>query len=119
MDSKTPSENITEKLTITHDKYFKETFRLKRIAQSFLRRVLPKKTLPYLDLKNLTVESRDFSDDMFKETTADMLYKVPVKGTDEYINFFVLVEHKSYQDYPTIFQLWGSLASKYFCQFSL
>jgi len=107
MDTETPSDNTTKKLTLTHGKYFQETFRLKRLAQGFLRRVLPKKTLPHLDLDNLTVESRHFIDDMFKETIADVVYKVPVVGTDEYIHFFILVEHKSRQDYPTIFQLWG------------
>jgi len=34
-------------------------------------------------------------------------YRVPIKGTEEYVNFFVVIEHKSYQDNLTIFQLWG------------
>jgi len=107
MDTKTQSENTAEKLELTHGGYFQETFRLKRLGRAFLKKGLPKKVLKYLDLENLTVESRHLGDDMFKETIADVLYKVPIKGTDEYINFFIIVEHKSRQDYPTIFQLWG------------
>jgi len=107
MDTVTQSENTAEKLELTHGGYFQETFRLKRLGRAFLKKGLPKKVLKYLDLENLTVESRHLGDDLFKETIADVLYKVPVKGTKEYINFFIIVEHKSRQDYPTIFQLWG------------
>ena len=32
---------------------------------------------------------------------------MPIKGTDNHIDFFIILEHKSYNDFWTIFQLWG------------
>ena len=107
MDTKKPSDTIPENLKLTHDGYFREAFQVQRIAKAALKKVLPAKTIPYLNLEGLTVEERQKSDDVFKELTADVIYKVPVKETQEHVNFFVLMEHKSFQDYQTIFQLWG------------
>jgi predicted transposase YdaD len=107
MDTEKPSGIIPENLKLKHDDYFRETFQVRRIARAVLKKVLPTATLPHLDLEELTVEERQKSDDVFKALTADVIYKVPVKETQEHVNFFVLMEHKSFQDYQTIFQLWG------------
>ena len=107
MDTVTPSGNAPKDLTITHDRYFREVFQMKRIAQAFLKKGLPKKTIEVLDLDGLTVDERYLTDDMFKERTADVIYQVPVKGTEEHVNFFVVVEHKSATYFWTLFQLWG------------
>jgi hypothetical protein len=68
---------------------------------------LPKETIPYLNLDRLKVVERQKSDDVFKALSADVVYRVPIKGTKEHVNFFVVMEHKSFQDYHTIIQLWG------------
>jgi hypothetical protein len=107
MDNEKPSETIPTDLKLTHDGYFRETFQTHRIAKAALKKVLPKATIPQLDLDGLTVVERQRSDAVFKELSADVIYKVPVKETKEYVNFFVVMEHKSFQDYQTIFQLWG------------
>jgi hypothetical protein len=107
MDNEKPSETIPADLKLTHDGYFRETFQTHRIARAALKKVLPKATIPHLDLDGLTVVERQRSDAVFKELSADVIYKVPVKGTKEYVNFFVVMEHKSRQDYQTVFQLWG------------
>jgi hypothetical protein len=44
---------------------------------------------------------------MFKDTAADVIYRVPIKKTTSHVNFFAVIEHKSFQDPLTIFQLWG------------
>jgi predicted transposase YdaD len=94
-------------LTLTHDDYFQVAFRTKRLAGSFLKKSLPKKTIRCLDLKGLVIEKRHMDDDLFKGVIADVVYRVPVKGTQKYVSFFVILEHKSYQDFLTVFQLWG------------
>jgi len=99
-DSQTPG-------ILTHDDYFRETFQVRRIAQAVLKKVLPKATIPHLDLEKLSVMERQKSDGFFKALTADAIYKVPVRKTGEHAHFFAVLEHKSYQDYQTIFQLWG------------
>ena len=107
MDTDVPSAIVPDDLNITHDGYFQETFRLKQIAQAFLGKVLSSETIDCLNLEDLVVENRHLADDMFKEAIADVIYRVPIKGMEGYVNFFVVVEHKSFQDYQTIFQLWG------------
>jgi len=44
---------------------------------------------------------------MFRDAVADVVYRVPIKETNEHVNFFVVVEQKSDQDALTIFQLGG------------
>ena len=97
---------IPKNLKLTHDGYFQETFQIKRFARAFLGKVLPKATLALLNLKKLTFEKREMTDELFKGVVADIVYRVPIKGTKEYVNFFVVIEHKSRQDFLTIFQLW-------------
>jgi hypothetical protein len=107
MDTEKPSDIIPKDLKITHDGYFQETFQVERIARAALKKVLPKEALASLSLEGLTVDDRTMSDDMFKEKSADVIYRVPIKKTKKHIHFFAILEHKSYQDFQTIFQLWG------------
>ena len=99
----------SESIKLTHDGYFRETFQTKRLAQAFLKKKLPMKTLACLDLEKLAVVDPHTTDEVFKETFADVAYRVPIKGTKgkKHVNFFVIIEHKSEQDYQTIFQLWS------------
>ena len=52
----------------------------------------------------LTVEPRDFLSIIFKETRADMIYKIPILGSEESLRIYVLWEHKSYNDFFAVFQ---------------
>ncbi len=102
------SETLTlADLTLDHDGFFQETFQQTRLAQAFLKKVLPKKSLRRLDLAHLTVERRNLTDETFKQTAADLVYRVPIKGTKKHVDFLVIVEHKSQSDALTLFQLWG------------
>ena len=107
MDTEKPSDTIPEDLKLTHDGYFQETFRVQRIAKAILKKVLPKKAVTSLKLEDLMVDDRTIIDDMFKEKSADIIYRAPIKGTKKHVHFFAVFEHKSRQDYQTIFQLWG------------
>ncbi|MGL4944603.1 MAG: Rpn family recombination-promoting nuclease/putative transposase [Thermoguttaceae bacterium] len=91
---------------VTHNTFFLETFGEKRFAEAFLKKTLPPKTLPFLDLKKLNVLPRDLSSDLFKGKVADVIYRVPIKRTKQHVDFFAVLEHKSYNDALTIFQLW-------------
>lgn len=91
-------------LPLTHDKLFREMFQGVELARSFLRFVLPEPVLAKLDLSLLTVEPKDFLSVVFKETRADMIYRIPIHGSSERLCVYVLLEHKSYSDFWTIFQ---------------
>ncbi len=105
-----PSKDPTlspEILPVTHDRFFTETFQAKRLAKAFLRNRLPGELLKRLDLDGLTIEPRHMTDKVFKELITDVVYRVPVKGTPNHVDFFTVLEHKSFDDRLTIFQLWS------------
>jgi hypothetical protein len=102
-DESNPS---TEPRPLNHDDFFTGTFKQKRLAKAFLRIMLPSELLACLDLDGLTAEPRHITDELFKTLVADVIYRVPIKATDKYVDFFVIAEHKSFNDAWTIFQLW-------------
>jgi hypothetical protein len=99
-------EASTKLRQLDHDGFFANTFQMKRLAKGFLRVVLPRELKERLDLEGLTIEPKHRTDDVFKDRIADVIYRVPIKGTEHHIDFFVILEHKSYNDLWTIFQLW-------------
>ena len=97
----------TELLPLTHDEFFTGTFQTKRLAKGFLRVVLPKELLECLDLDGLTFEPRHVTDDIVvRDRVVDVVYRVPIKETEQHIDFFTVLEHKSFNDLWTVFQLW-------------
>ena len=101
-----PTSQPSKKRKFTHDGYFRENFEAKRLGKAFLRKVLPKQTLASLDLGNLAIERRDRTDDELRGLINDVIYRVPIKKTKKHIHFFAILDHKSGQDFQTIFQLW-------------
>jgi len=78
---------------VTHDTFFDETFGMPSLGVAFLKKVLPRKLRKNLEIDKLTVERRKFRDELFRETRPDIVYKVPIRGTNEYVNFHVIIEH--------------------------
>ena len=103
-DKREPS---TELLPFTHNDFFVGTFQMLRLAKAFLRVVLPSELLDCVDLDALTTEEPHLTDEVFKNLHADMVYRVPIKGTEQHVDFFVILEHKSGNKFWTILQLWG------------
>jgi len=91
----------------THDMLFREVFEWLGVAKAFLRLVLSASILAKLDLDRLTVEPRDFLSIIFKETRADVIYKVPILGSEENLRIYIILEHKSFNDFFAIFQADG------------
>ncbi len=110
MDQETPQNQIEQELQafgglpLTHDKLFREVFQWLELAKAFLRFVLPKKVLEKLDLDGLTIEPKDFLSLIFRETRADMIYRIPILGCEQSLCVYILLEHKSYNDFLAIFQ---------------
>ena len=72
--------------------------------------MLPGELREHLDLDGLSIEPTHITDDVFTDRYADVIYRVPVRDTEQYVDFFVILEHKSYNDLWTIFQLWQYVA---------
>lgn len=97
-------------LTNPHDRFFKETFTRIEVARDFFANYLPRPVVDVLDLESLTLQSGSFIDSDLQEQFADLLYQVdlhadvPGPGEDS-AYLYLLLEHKSYPDPNTPFQL--------------
>ena len=95
-------------LTNPHDKFFKETFTSIEVARDFFANYLPQPVVNTLNLDTLTLQSGSFIDADLQEQFADLLYQVDLQDdnheeTAAYL--YLLLEHKSYPDPQTPFQL--------------
>ena len=91
---------------ITHDVFFKLTFALPEIAVELTRNVLPSCLFEKLDTDNIEIQDGLLGEsDYFKKSAADLIYVIPFKNSVEKLRVFAILEHKSYSDPLTIFQL--------------
>ena len=80
---------------VTHNTLFEETFGVPGLGVAFLKKTLPSRIRKQLDLDKLTVKKMRFRDALFRETRPDIVYDVPILGTDEHVRFYVIIEHIS------------------------
>jgi predicted transposase/invertase (TIGR01784 family) len=90
-----------------HDAFFKETFGRTEIAADYLRHYLPPAVAARLRLEALEPQRDTFVDPDLQEHFSDLLYRVPLVGTEEqeHIYVYTLFEHKSYADKFVAYQL--------------
>jgi predicted transposase/invertase (TIGR01784 family) len=87
-----------------HDLFFKASWSRPEVAKGFLAHYLPTEVRAVLDLDTLTLSKASFVDETLKAHYSDLLYQVKRKqGENAYV--YVLMEHKSYPDRWTVFQL--------------
>ena len=86
-----------------HDKFFKLTFADKGVKESFIQTYLPKELVREIDLSTVEEVSPSFISENFQLTESDLLVKARVMENTIYILF--LMEHKSYKDRKTPFQI--------------
>jgi len=86
-----------------HDKFFKESFSRKEIAQSFIQEYLPEALRNQINFKTLEILKDSYIDKELTEHFSDILYKVKISRKNAYL--YLLFEHKSYSDTWFGFQL--------------
>ena len=86
-----------------HDKFFKLTFTNKGVKESFLQTYLPMELSKEIDLSTVEEVNPSFISETFQLNESDLLVKVQAMGKPIYILF--LMEHKSYKDRKTPFQI--------------
>jgi predicted transposase/invertase (TIGR01784 family) len=95
---------MTEPLSHSHDRFFKEVFSREENARSFLQHYLPSEITPLLDFSTLEISKDSFIDPTLEEHLSDLLYKITLyEGVETHI--YVLFEHKSYPERIIAFQL--------------
>ena len=87
-----------------HDRYFREIFSDPDVVQDLLRNYLPPAAVETLDLTTLTLQQDSFVDEELRQHYTDLLYTVQQQsGAPAHV--YILLEHKSYADRLTSFQL--------------
>jgi predicted transposase/invertase (TIGR01784 family) len=93
-----------DEISNPHDRFFKEVFSREEVGRDFVLRHLPADIASLLDTDSLTLTKGSFVDKELREHFSDMAYKVRLRsGGEAYI--YVLLEHKSYADPMTGFQV--------------
>ncbi|MDR2114935.1 MAG: Rpn family recombination-promoting nuclease/putative transposase [Planctomycetaceae bacterium] len=93
------------KKTYQHDAFCKNKLRNLQIARKFLQHVLKPETLEVLDLDRLQIDPETYIDEELKQFYLDVLYRIPIKNSNEMIVVFILIEIKTQNDKWTIFQV--------------
>lgn len=88
-----------------HDPFFRSTFGDPVVFRKFLVWALPAVMVELLDLDRMERQNDSFLDEQLKAHYTDVLYKIPLQGTDESIVVFILVEHKTTSERWTMFQV--------------
>jgi predicted transposase/invertase (TIGR01784 family) len=87
-----------------HDPLFRSAFEDLRLFRELLVWLVPF-VVELLDLDRTELQKDSFVDAELKTHYSDLLYKIPVKGTDKNVIVFVLLEHKTSSDHWTMLQM--------------
>jgi len=87
-----------------HDRFFKSMFSEAAFFRKLLIWLVPF-VVELLDLDKMECQKDSFIDDKLKAHYSDVIYKIPVRGTNENIVAFVLVEHKTSPDHWVMLQV--------------
>jgi predicted transposase/invertase (TIGR01784 family) len=100
-------------LHITHDAFLKRILADRGAAIAFMRAFLPTEVLEHLEVESYVPATNSFITEEMESRLADIIFEVPVKGSDEKVMVSVLVELKSSPDKYTTFQLLEYIALGY------
>ena len=93
-----------------HDEFVGKCFRELALARAFFRHYLPSKIQEQVDLDEIELKPGSFVNEELRRSYSDICYTVALRTSDEtddpaHAYVYVLVEHKSYSDEFTLFQL--------------
>jgi len=97
---------MTDDLNNPHDTFFRAAFAQPEVSGPFFKCYLPPGALAHLDLDTLSLEKDSFIDERLREHRADLLFSVQGQAGRPVL-IYLLLEHKSYQDRWTAFQMLG------------
>jgi len=86
-----------------HDRFFREVFSREDNARDLLMATLPPGISGLLDLRKIVVENTSMIDSVRSEQLSDLLIRTKLGGSPAIA--YILVEHKSYADRWSVFQL--------------
>jgi len=87
---------MTKTLNDHHDRFFRETFSRREVAEGFLRGYLPPAVAEGVAWDTLEIAKDSFIEKALRHHFSDLLYTV--RHRDREIKIYLLVEHKSHPD---------------------
>ncbi|MDR1141549.1 MAG: Rpn family recombination-promoting nuclease/putative transposase, partial [Planctomycetaceae bacterium] len=88
-----------------HDAFCRNKLTELKKARGFLRHVLKPEVQDLVDLEKLEIDPDSHIDEQFRKHYVDVLYRIPLKNSEEHIVLFVLIELKTKSEKWTIFQI--------------
>ncbi|HOS25778.1 MAG TPA: Rpn family recombination-promoting nuclease/putative transposase, partial [Thermotogota bacterium] len=98
-----------EKISKSHDRFFKEVLGDIETAKSFLQHYLPPKIVRLIDPESITIETDSYIEKDLSEYFFDLLFRVKMQQEEAYV--YLLFEHKSKVDKHVSLQLLGYMTS--------
>jgi len=98
-----------EKISKSHDRFFKEVLGDIETAKSFLQHYLPPKIVRLIDPESITIEKDSYIEKDLSEYFFDLLFRVKMQREEGYV--YLLFEHKSKVDKHVSLQLLGYMTS--------
>ena len=98
-----------------HDKFVKELLANREVAIAFLSEFLPPELVTLFDFDTLIYEPTSYLNTDLSDFFSDMVWRVDVRGEVE-VKISILLEHKSYRDNRTSFQVLEYMALGYLAQ---
>jgi predicted transposase/invertase (TIGR01784 family) len=96
-----------------HDHYVKELLSHPDAAAEFLTHALPAEVCALLDLQRLRYTGNSYTSHELRELLSDVVLSVPILSSDQNTEVTILIEHKSFKDRMTPFQLLSYVAAGY------
>jgi predicted transposase/invertase (TIGR01784 family) len=87
---------MSEPLNDPHDRFFRETFSRREVAEGFLRGYLPQAVVDGILWESLEIAKDSFIEKALRNHFSDLLYTA--KHKTQAIKIYLLVEHKSHPD---------------------
>jgi predicted transposase/invertase (TIGR01784 family) len=88
-----------------HDAFCKRKLKNLQMAKKFLKHVLKPEVRKLVDIERLEIDPDSYIDKRLRRYYLDILYRIPLKDSEEQIMIFVLIELKTNSDKWTIFQV--------------
>jgi predicted transposase/invertase (TIGR01784 family) len=105
--------SLKKQTTKPHDRFVKELLSHHDAAVEFLMNALPQIVIDVLDMKSLQYANVSYTTEELHEYMSDVVLRIPYLNSKASAEVTVLIEHKSYKDRMTPFQMMAYLTSGY------
>jgi len=99
--------------TKPHDRFVKELLSYHDAAVEFLMNALPQNIIDLLDMQKLQYTNVSYTTEELHEYMSDVVLRIPYQNRKASAEVTVLIEHKSYKDRMTPFQMMSYVISGY------